>query len=160
MSLGVTSKNPGDTHRIGSALGRLLRPGDVLCLMGPLGAGKTCLVQGIVKGVHPEASHPVRSPSFTLISEYPGPLPIYHIDLFRLEGGPGDREIGVEELIGADGCCLIEWADRCPQWMPAERLDVELAIVSPTERSLRLTPRGSRWIRAENQLRRAIQGGV
>jgi tRNA threonylcarbamoyladenosine biosynthesis protein TsaE len=128
--------------------------------MGPLGAGKTCLVQGIVKGVHPEASYPVRSPSFTLIAEYPGPVPIYHVDLFRLEGGPSDREIGVEELFGSEVCCLIEWADRRPEWMPAERLDVELTIVSPTERGLRITPIGPRWIRGEEELRRAIQGQV
>lgn len=160
MSFGVTSKNPADTHRIGTALGRLLQPGDVVCLTGPLGAGKTCLVQGIVKGAHPEASYPVRSPSFTLIAEYPCPVPIYHIDLFRLEGGPGDGEIGVEELMGAEGCCLIEWADRCPRWMPAERLDVEMAIVSPRERDLRLTAIGPRWIGGEENLRKAIQGRI
>ncbi len=156
VALGITSKSPEATARIGKALGRLLRPGDVLCLVGPLGAGKTCLVQGIVRGLHPEALYPVRSPSFTLIAEYPGPMPIYHIDLFRLQGLPGDFEIGVEDLIGSDGCCLIEWAVRCPLWMPAERLDVELAIVAPMERRLRLTPRGQRWTADKERLSQAI----
>ncbi|MFQ6672621.1 MAG: tRNA (adenosine(37)-N6)-threonylcarbamoyltransferase complex ATPase subunit type 1 TsaE [Candidatus Tectimicrobiota bacterium] len=156
MAFGITSKSPEATGRIGAALGSVLQPGDVLCLVGPLGAGKTCLVQGIVKGAHPDASGPVRSPSFTLIAEYPGPVPIYHIDLFRLHGLPGDREVGVEELLGGPGCCLIEWADRSPQWMPAERLDVELTITGPRERHLHLTPRGQGWIAREEKLHRAV----
>jgi tRNA threonylcarbamoyladenosine biosynthesis protein TsaE len=128
--------------------------------MGPLGAGKTCLVQGIVKGLHPGAPYPVRSPSFTIISEYPGPVPIYHIDLFRLEGQPENTEIGVEDLLGSDAYCLIEWADRCPQWLPAERLDIYLSIEGHSERRLSVIPRGERWVLVEEQIRRALQEAI
>lgn len=156
MEIKVTSASPEATRLIGASLGRLLEPGDVLCLTGPLGAGKTCLVQGIVMGLHPEATYPVRSPSFTIIAEYPGPLPIYHVDLFRLEGHPSGGEIGLEDFLGGDGCCLIEWADRCPEWLPAERLEIDLAIEGPRERRISFLPKGPRWQGAEEKLRQVV----
>lgn len=153
MDIAVTSTSPETTRLIGTSLGRLLEPGDVLCLTGPLGAGKTCLVQGIVKGLHPEATYPVRSPSFTIIAEYPGPLPIYHVDLFRLEGRPAGAEIGLEDFLGGDGCCLIEWADRHPEWLPAERLDIDLLIEGPSQRRISFMPRGPRWEGAQEKIK-------
>jgi tRNA threonylcarbamoyladenosine biosynthesis protein TsaE len=152
----VISSSPEATGLIGAAIGRLFQQGDVLCLTGPLGAGKTCLVQGVIKGLHPEASYPVRSPSFTIISEYPGPVPIYHVDLFRIEAPLVGAEIGLEDLLGSEGYCLIEWADRCYQWLPDERLDIDMSIEGPSTRRLSVVPKGGRWMSAEEQIRQAV----
>lgn len=157
MAFEVISSSPQTTALMGAALGRLLQPGDVVCLTGPLGAGKTCLIQGVVRGLHPEGSYPVRSPSFTIISEYPGPsVPIYHVDLFRIEDPAGASEIGLEEIFGSEGYCIIEWADRCPDWLPEERLDIEMSIVGAMERRLSLVARGGRWRALEEHLRQAV----
>jgi tRNA threonylcarbamoyladenosine biosynthesis protein TsaE len=111
----------------------------------------------MVRGIHPQGTYPVRSPSFTIVSEYPGPKPIYHIDLFRIGSGPGDAETGVEDLFGGDGFYLIEWADRCPHWLPAERLDVELEILGPSGRSLVFRTLGKRWREALKLLEAKIE---
>lgn len=156
MAIEATSSGPQVTRLMGEALGRLLLPGDVLCFVGPLGAGKTCFIQGIVRGMHPQATYPVRSPSFTMIAEYPGPVPVYHVDLFRIEGHLGDAEVGVEDLFGSDVICLIEWADRCPGWLPPERLDVKLSVTGPEERKIAIVPRGERWKTLAPRIRQVL----
>ncbi|MBN1458936.1 MAG: tRNA (adenosine(37)-N6)-threonylcarbamoyltransferase complex ATPase subunit type 1 TsaE, partial [Armatimonadetes bacterium] len=101
-----------ETRRFGDSLARVLAPGDLLCLFGDLGAGKTTFVQGLARGLGTD--EPATSPSFTLIHEHPGPVPLYHLDLYRL--GPGDLgEAGVEEALRAPAVLAVEWAERLPR---------------------------------------------
>jgi tRNA threonylcarbamoyladenosine biosynthesis protein TsaE len=120
----VVSRSPQETRRIGALLGPLLRPGDVVLLEGPLGAGKTVFAQGIAAGLG--VDDPLTSPTFTLIHEHVGRLPLYHIDLYRLSGAPEAGAIGLEEYLGGDGAAVVEWPDRATTLLPAERLVVGL----------------------------------
>lgn len=109
---------------LGEALGKRLLPGDVLALFGDLGAGKTTLTKGIAAGMGlPDDIH---SPTFTLIHEHRGRIPLYHVDLYRLVSEFEVEGIGIEEYIYGDGVTIIEWADRMKSMLPAERLDVEI----------------------------------
>jgi tRNA threonylcarbamoyladenosine biosynthesis protein TsaE len=108
----ISLSSPEQTQAVGEALGRALREagarGAVLALTGPLGAGKTCLVQGIARGFG--AAGYVRSPTFTLIHEYRGPTPLYHVDLYRIDAADLDG-LGLEEIVDGPGLTVIEWAD-------------------------------------------------
>jgi len=113
----IISHSPGETWRAGHAAAARLRPGDVLALVGDLGAGKTQWVKGLAAGLGSAA--PVTSPTFTLIHEYPGArLPLYHIDCYRLEG-PGELlAIGLDDYLDGRGVLVIEWADKFPNLLP------------------------------------------
>ncbi len=120
---------------LGERLGRLLRPGDVVALFGDLGAGKTVLTKGIAKGLG--LATDVHSPTFTLIHEHAGETPLYHIDLYRLEG-PEVEWIGVEEYLEREGVTVVEWADRMRSMLPDERLDITLRMTGDTRREITL----------------------
>ncbi len=108
-------------------MGELAQPGDIYLLTGPLGAGKTCLTQGIARGL--EVSGYVRSPTFVLMSRYRGRLPLYHVDLYRL-GGPEEAwDLGLDEQLFGGGVCVVEWADRASDLFPEEGLWVGLDYV-------------------------------
>lgn len=116
--------SPDDTRRLGERLGRLLGPGDVVGLMGELGAGKTVFVQGVALGL--SARGRVTSPTFTIVHEHPGEVPMYHIDAYRLEALSEEDAIGLEEYLYGKGVAAVEWADKFPGLLPEERLDVEI----------------------------------
>src|SRR5262245_24240295 len=111
---------PEATHSLGRRLGELLFPGAVVALTGPLGAGKTFLVRAIAEGLSVPDSRVVSSPTFVLIQEYAGRLPIYHFDTYRLKSVADFAELGVHEYFQGSGVCLIEWADRVTELLPAE----------------------------------------
>ncbi|MGE5587614.1 MAG: tRNA (adenosine(37)-N6)-threonylcarbamoyltransferase complex ATPase subunit type 1 TsaE [Clostridia bacterium] len=119
--------SPRDTRKLGEALGRLLGPGDVVCLEGQLGAGKTVFVQGVAAGMG--ARGRVTSPTFTIIHEHPGRVPLYHIDAYRLEGIPDAETAGIEECLYGEGAAAIEWPGKIRHLLPEERLDVEMRIL-------------------------------
>lgn len=121
------SHSPADTQAFGRRLADRLQPGDVVLLEGDLGAGKTCLAQGICAGLGVAAA--VSSPTFTIIHEYEGRLPVYHLDAYRLTDPSGAETLGLEEILGGDGVALVEWAERIPEYIPADRLRVELQPV-------------------------------
>jgi len=104
------SASASQTHRLGALLGGLLRPGDVVLLEGPLGAGKTALTQGIGAGLGVRET--INSPTFTILKEYVGRLPLYHFDLYRIEDPEELFALGFEDYFGGDGVCVVEWADR------------------------------------------------
>ncbi len=139
----LRSKSPEQTKMIGQRLGHLLRPGDIICLYGRLGAGKTAFAQGVARGLGVE--EPVTSPTFILINEYEGRLPFYHFDAYRLEGADDFAGLGYEEYFYGDGVALVEWADRVAEVLPPERLDVELEPEGEEQRLLRLKPHGDRY---------------
>jgi tRNA threonylcarbamoyladenosine biosynthesis protein TsaE len=136
-----TSNSERDTERLGTALASALPPGTVVALSGPLGAGKTRLVQAVATalGVPPGR---VTSPTFVLVNEYTGGrLPVYHFDTYRLKDDDDFLNLGPEEYFDSGGITYIEWADRVTSLLPPDRLEITIEVTSETER--RITLRGT-----------------
>ena len=136
-----TSNNEHDTERLGAALASVLPPGTVVGLIGPLGAGKTRLVQAVATalGVPPGR---VTSPTFVLVNEYTGGrMPVYHFDTYRLKDDDEFLNLGPEEYFDSAGITFVEWADRVATLLPPERLEITIEVTSETER--RITLRGT-----------------
>lgn len=143
LSYSLLTRSPEATQRVGALLGRLLRPGDVVMLLGPLGAGKTCLVQGIAHGLG--ITVPVTSPTFVLMNQYPGPTTLYHIDLYRIENVPEALDLGLDDYFySGDGVCTVEWPDRAPAAMPLEYLEVAMQHEGEATRRLTFKATGER----------------
>ncbi len=144
------------TRKVGEVLGRLAKPGDLLGLDGPLGAGKTCLIGGLGRGL--KVAGPVSSPTFTLINQYAGRLPLYHVDLYRLTAADELMELGLWEAAESGGVLAVEWLSRFPDALPADRLSLELALLPPPRRGRRLMIRagGARAAERLSQLAAAL----
>ncbi|MFQ6112084.1 MAG: tRNA (adenosine(37)-N6)-threonylcarbamoyltransferase complex ATPase subunit type 1 TsaE [Nitrospinota bacterium] len=127
-----------ETRTLGSLLGKGLRAGDVLCLYGAMGAGKTVLVQGIARGLAGRKAIEARSPSFVLIARYPSVPPLYHIDLYRLEGEREIAELGLEEYFYGDGVTVVEWAEKLGRERPERRLDITFTITRERARLIEI----------------------
>lgn len=117
-----------ETQDFAACLGRLVQGGEVLALEGDLGAGKTCFVQGLATGMDVPTSVYVRSPTFALIDEYPGRLPLFHLDLYRLEDEDELEAIGWRECLNGEAVVAVEWANRIPEALPVTRIDVHIQI--------------------------------
>ena len=154
--LTLTTSSAKETFHLGEILGRLLEPGDVICLQGELGAGKTCFVQGIARGQGVEDY--VSSPSFTLINVYQGRLPFYHIDVYRLTDVAETVHLGLEEYLEDGGVVCLEWADRIQPILPPACLWVVMGKRGPTERSLRFEPHGARYRQLVADFKAAVEG--
>ncbi|MDQ3700360.1 MAG: tRNA (adenosine(37)-N6)-threonylcarbamoyltransferase complex ATPase subunit type 1 TsaE [Chloroflexota bacterium] len=142
--LDVVSQGPDETRRVGALLGALLAAGDVLLLEGQLGAGKTVFAQGVAAGL--DVSDAVTSPTFTLIHEHAGRVPLYHVDLYRIEGDVDAVALGLEDYLRGDGVAVVEWAGRAAQLMPAERLQITLVPGDgANHRIIRISGAGARW---------------
>jgi tRNA threonylcarbamoyladenosine biosynthesis protein TsaE len=133
------TKSPEETKNFGRALSQKLEPGSVVALIGPLGSGKTVLVQGICAGLGVEKT--VTSPTFVIINEYPGslnqsPIWVYHFDLYRLENMDEFLRLGYEEYFYGKGITLIEWAEKIREFMPKKRTEINLKILSESEREI------------------------
>jgi tRNA threonylcarbamoyladenosine biosynthesis protein TsaE len=139
------TKSTFETIRVGRDIGRHLLPGDVIALAGELGAGKTQFIKGLAAGVGVGNSTYVSSPSFTLIHEYPGETPFYHIDLFRLGGEKEAEELGLEVYFQGSGVTAIEWADKIPSLLPKEMLSVSIAYMDKNIRTLEITGKGKHF---------------
>jgi tRNA threonylcarbamoyladenosine biosynthesis protein TsaE len=120
-----TTRSAAQTRALGKRLGALLAPGDVIALVGDLGAGKTQLVRGACEGARVPASE-VSSPSFAIVATYRGRIPVHHADLYRIGDADELYATGFGDLVGGEGALLVEWADRIPGALPAERLTVQL----------------------------------
>jgi tRNA threonylcarbamoyladenosine biosynthesis protein TsaE len=145
MRIELRARTAEETRAAGEAIASLLRPGDAVALTGELGAGKTTLVQGAARalGVRDQ----VVSPTFTLVREYRGSLPIAHVDVYRLERVQDVIDLGLEELPGPDGVLFVEWGDAVEALLPDDRLEVELTMpdVDSEDRALRITGSGPSW---------------
>jgi tRNA threonylcarbamoyladenosine biosynthesis protein TsaE len=119
-----TSPSAAATRALGARLGALAGPGDVIALVGPLGAGKTELARGIARGLGVE--EPVSSPTFVLVAEHPGRVPLYHVDCYRLAGAEDALAAGILDERGEEGVTVIEWAERLGVALPAGRLEVTI----------------------------------
>jgi tRNA threonylcarbamoyladenosine biosynthesis protein TsaE len=141
--LELITRSPEETQKLGTRLGEIAQPGDVFLLVGKLGAGKTCLTQGIAWGLNIEEY--AASPSFVVIRELEGRLPLYHIDFYRLDNLEEIAELGLDDYLYGNGVCVVEWAEKGLSLLPAEHLLIEMSYVSDTERRLKLKPSGKRY---------------
>ena len=149
----VTAANAGETQAIAERLGRLLAPGDVLALVGGLGAGKTTFVQGLARGLDVPPDRHVASPTFALVNEHPGRVPLVHADLYRIEDARELLELGLSDAFDR-AAVAIEWLDKFPDAAPAERLEIAIAWADGDTRTLTFTPVGARAIALTEALRR------
>jgi tRNA threonylcarbamoyladenosine biosynthesis protein TsaE len=151
----VITHSPSQTFHVGERLGQLLRPGDVVCLEGDLGSGKTCMTQGIGEGLQVEGT--INSPTFVYINEYPpratGPY-LYHVDLYRIADYTDAFALGLEDYMYGDGVTVIEWAERAIEIIPQERLWIRLTYLDYTKRSIAFEASGERYL----QLLRTLRG--
>ncbi len=143
MRVEIISSSPEQTQAIGRVLGARARPGDVVLLSGELGAGKTCLAQGILWGLG--ADEFARSPTFVMINEYEGRLPLYHIDLYRIDAEAEVADLGLDEYLSGDGVCVVEWPERSRDAYPVERVEVELEHIDETTSKLTLSSAAQRF---------------
>ncbi|MCK5434447.1 MAG: tRNA (adenosine(37)-N6)-threonylcarbamoyltransferase complex ATPase subunit type 1 TsaE [Dehalococcoidales bacterium] len=132
----------------------MAREADVFLLVGELGAGKTCLVQGIARGLNVQEY--AFSPSFVILREYHGRLPLYHIDFYRLNNIEEIAALGLEEYLSGDGVCVVEWADNGLQVIPRDNLLITIHYIpaSETGRLIRLKPQGERYYELVRQLQK------
>ncbi len=142
--LDFISHSVEQTQRVGARLGQLLLPGDVILLSGDFGVGKTCLTQGIARGLG--ITRWVTSPSFALINEYlEGRLPLYHIDLYRVSNAHEALDLGLDEYLYGPGVSVVEWPGQALAALPPEHLWIELSVISETKRELYMTAAGQRY---------------
>ena len=132
--------SPEETQEIGVRIGCQLRPGDVVALIGDLGVGKTCLTQGIARGAGVYQDQTVNSPSYILINEYEGEIPVYHIDLYRLQRLEDIVALGLEEYLEGDGICVIEWADRMSELLPEHCIQIRITGEDEFTRAIEVVP--------------------
>ena len=144
------------TERTGELLGSLLGPGDVICLYGDLGSGKTHFSYGIAMGLEVKEQY-ITSPTYTFVNEYEGRVPFYHIDLYRLESSADLEGIGFEEYIGSDGATVIEWAERAEEALPIECLSAYLSYVSENSREIGFLAEGDRYKKLLEELKKKLE---
>jgi tRNA threonylcarbamoyladenosine biosynthesis protein TsaE len=132
------------TRQFGLRLAERLFPGAVVALVGELGSGKTTLSRAIAEGLGVVDVRVVTSPTFVLIQEYPGRLPIYHFDAYRFRAEGEFADLGVDEYFEGDGVCLVEWADRVPGCLPRDHLRVTLTVTRETSRRATVEATGTR----------------
>jgi len=143
-TLELISHSPGETQSIGRLLGAKAQPGDVFLLVGPLGAGKTCLTQGIAWGLG--VKEHARSPTFVLVTRYKGRLTIHHVDLFRIEDAAEALDLGLDEYLNGDGVCVVEWAEKASEVFSDQCLWIEMEYGDEEPvRRLKLHTEGCRY---------------
>ena len=159
-TLEFVSRSARQTQRLGARLGALLHGKDIICLEGPLGAGKTCLAQGIGRGWG--VSQPLVSPTFVLIREYSRPydtVRLHHVDLYRISGPGETLGLGVDDILGdTRAVCIIEWAERARSLIPTEHLWVRIEEVGETRRLIYFTAQGERHMALLREFRRTAFG--
>ncbi|NGP77632.1 tRNA (adenosine(37)-N6)-threonylcarbamoyltransferase complex ATPase subunit type 1 TsaE [Balneolaceae bacterium YR4-1] len=136
------SESEEQTKKFAADFARSLKAGDVVCLEGDLGAGKTHFVKGMVTAFGIEESD-VQSPTFTLINEYPGSIPLYHFDCYRMESVHEAIEIGAEEYFYGEGVSVIEWPERIRDIIPAEAVWITITSLAPTKRKFVIQQKGT-----------------
>jgi tRNA threonylcarbamoyladenosine biosynthesis protein TsaE len=132
-----------ETRKVGAALAELLGPGDVVSLTGDLGAGKTAFVQGAARALG--VTEPVTSPTFVLVREYRGEVPVRHVDVYRLQRFQEVLDLGFEDLVDAGGVAFIEWGDVIEALLPDSHVRVELRAGDDDHRTIGIVPRGPGW---------------
>ena len=154
----IVSRGPEETQAIGKVLGANAKPGDVFLLVGELGAGKTCLTQGILWGLGAEEY--ARSPTFVLVSQYRGRLMLYHIDVYRMDAIGEIADLGLDEYLFGEGVCVVAWAEKAPSVFPEHNLTVQIEYPEETgeetTRRLTLTAAGPGYVEMMRAVRSAM----
>lgn len=155
----MVTASPRDTEVSGELLGSLAVPGDIFCLFGDLGAGKTCFARGVARGL--KVLEPVTSPTFTLINEYQGRLPLYHMDVYRLQEAADMEDLGYEEYFYGAGVTVLEWAERVQPVLPGSRLEIYIERLSDDEngRSIKFKAFGARYVDLVKELTKNVCPG-
>jgi len=130
----LVTRNPEETEAVGERLGRALGPGDVVALTGDLGAGKTCFIRGLARGL--DVRQPVSSPTFVLVNQYAGRVPVYHLDAYRTGSLTEVLDLGFDEYVSGDGVTVIEWADTLRPLIPADAVWVHIAGLGDEPRTI------------------------
>ncbi|TAK34691.1 MAG: tRNA (adenosine(37)-N6)-threonylcarbamoyltransferase complex ATPase subunit type 1 TsaE [Chloroflexota bacterium] len=154
-SIQIVTRSAKQTEEIGRLLGGLAEPGDLYLLVGELGAGKTTLARGIARGLGIEGY--LTSPTFTLVNEYEGRLPFYHIDLYRLEGLGEVMDLGFEEYLSGRGVTAIEWPEKAEGLLPESYLLISLDAPSVNRRRIDFRAEGARYEELMDQLARRLK---
>ena len=149
----ITTNSPDETLELGSKLARKLAPGDLVALIGELGAGKTMFTKGIAKGLGVGEYDYVNSPSFVVMKEYPGEKPLYHFDIYRLEEKSFSETLDYEEYFYGDGVTVVEWADKVADILPEEYLEVRISYLDEDKRRFEFLPHGERFERIVSGLK-------
>ena len=150
-SLKLITHSPEQTQSLGMKIGELAQAGDVLLLIGELGTGKTCLTQGIAWGLG--IKEYAMSPSFVIMRELYGRLPLYHVDLYRLDDIEEVAQLGLDDYLYGSGVSVVEWAEKGLSVMPLDHLLIEIAHLDDTEREFKLKPDGQRYAEILTQLK-------
>jgi tRNA threonylcarbamoyladenosine biosynthesis protein TsaE len=137
MTTSLVADSPEATAAAGERLGARLGPGDVVGLTGELGAGKTCFVQGLARGLGVTTA--ATSPTFVLVNEYRGRVPVHHVDVYRTQSLTELLDLGLEEMLGGDGVTVVEWADRCAPLLPTRTINVHIEGVGDEPRRITIT---------------------
>jgi tRNA threonylcarbamoyladenosine biosynthesis protein TsaE len=156
----VRTKSSHETVELGKRIGRLLEPGDVVALVGELGTGKTHLIKGLAAGAGVKRFSYVSSPSFTLIHEYPGRVPVTHVDLFRLRTEREAEDLGLEEYFQGRSITAIEWADKIPFLLPQDILRIHLSHTGDRTRSIEIIGEGYRYGEIVDNLAKLLKNKV
>lgn len=144
----IETNTEEETKALATRLANLLRPGDVITLEGDLGAGKTTFTKGLAVGLG--VKRVVNSPTYTIVKEYEGELPLYHMDVYRLEDS--DEDIGFSEYFEGDGISVIEWAHFIEEYLPEDRLDIKINYIDEQKRLLEFQPAGHHFTRVVTSL--------
>jgi tRNA threonylcarbamoyladenosine biosynthesis protein TsaE len=131
------TKSQEETIELGIRLGKVLTKGTIIGFFGDLGSGKTTMIKGVAQGL--EVNELVKSPSFVVVTEYKGRLPIYHIDLYRISNSNELPEFGFEQYLYGDGITLIEWAERAGNFLPANAVKIKFEIINHNQRRITIT---------------------
>ncbi|WP_078382382.1 tRNA (adenosine(37)-N6)-threonylcarbamoyltransferase complex ATPase subunit type 1 TsaE [Sutcliffiella halmapala] len=141
LQVELMTHSSGETMNLSQALGKLLHGGEVLLLEGDLGAGKTTFTKGLAKGL--DITRNVNSPTFTIIKEYEGRLPLYHMDVYRL--ADSEEDLGFDDYFMSKGVTVVEWAHLIEDYLPEERLEIYIYHHGDDERKIVFTPKGERY---------------
>lgn len=154
-SLHVTTHSPEETLALGRSIGDVVRRGDIVLLSGDLGAGKTVFARGLASSLGIE--EPVVSPTFTIVREYEGRIPMVHVDVYRLETTRELHDLGFDDIVREDAVTVVEWGDILAPLFP-EWLEVQLVSELDDVRVIELTTRGATWTERADALARAAAG--
>jgi tRNA threonylcarbamoyladenosine biosynthesis protein TsaE len=150
----LISGNPEETFLIGMTIGENLDVSDVVALVGELGTGKTCLTQGIARGIGVPEGNRITSPSFTLINEYQGRMILYHFDLYRLTGIRDIEDMGYEDYLFGEGVSVIEWADKIKDFLPDQTLFISFKYLDENKRKILISGDKRKVAKISNALKK------
>jgi len=153
-TLKLVTHSAEQTQKLGTSIGKLAEPGDIYLLIGDLGAGKTCLTQGIAYGL--DIQEYTLSPSFVIMRELHGRFALYHMDFYRLDNIKEISDLGLDDYLYGKGVCVIEWANKGMTVLPEDHLVIKIDYLSGNERNFVIEPKGKRYISMLKQLKNAI----